>query len=49
MSDTIITLMSEAPSTVLALLVWYEVRHMRQSLTNLAIHMAKIEVRHGKT
>ncbi len=49
MSESIIMLMSEAPSTVLALLVWYEVRHMRQSLTNLAIHMAKIEVQHGKT
>lgn len=48
MSDTIITLMSEAPSTVLAVLVWYEVRHMRQSITDLAVSMAKIET-HGKT
>ncbi len=47
--ETIITLMSEAPSTVLAILVWYEVRHMRQSITDLAIHMAKIEIHHGKT
>ena len=49
MSDTIITLMSEAPSTVLAILVWYEVKHMRQSITKLAVHMAKLEIKHGKT
>ena len=44
----IMTLLSQAPSTGLALLVWYEVKHIRQSIQDLAVAMAKLETRHGE-
>ena len=44
----IISLLANTPSTALALLVWYEVKHIRQSIQDLAVAMAKLEIKHGK-
>ncbi len=48
MDIDMMTLITQAPSTALALLVWYEVKHIRQSITDLAVAMAKLETRHGE-
>ena len=43
-----ISILSQAPTTGLALLVWYEVKHIRQSIQDLAVAMAKLETKHGE-
>ena len=48
MEIDIMTMITQAPSTALALLVWYEVKHIRQSITDLAVSLAKLETRHGE-
>lgn len=42
------TMLTQAPTTGLALLVWYEVKHIRQSIQDLAVALAKLETKHGE-